>query len=225
MYKSFKDIKVLLAEDEQKLSELMKDAIGEYFQEFIVVDNGEKALEAYNQYKPDIIITDILMPKLSGLELLKKLRDLNSNIPIIILSAHSDTEKLLQAIEYGATRYFIKPLDPDELLDYMITVTEKLEHIYQIQLIESFSFSHSKKLLYHQSNIIKLTKRETDFIILLLKKADYIANNELIKKTLWRNEEVSNERLRTFIRRLRGKTSKELIKNNSSLGYSLTPAL
>ena len=225
MYESFKKIKVLLAEDEVKLSKLMKDAIGEYFQEFIVVDNGEKALEAYKLHKPNIVITDILMPKLSGLELLKKLREINESVPIIILSAHSDTEKLLQAIEYGATRYFIKPLDPDELLDYMVTVIKKLEQKDKIELIETYSFSYFKKILYSNNEIIKLTKRETDFIILLLNQSDHIANNKLIKNTLWGEEEVSNERLRTFIRRLRAKTSKELIQNNSSLGYSLTLAL
>jgi len=225
MYESFKKIKVLLAEDEIKLSKLMKDAIGEYFQEFIVVDNGEKALKAYTLHKPDIVITDILMPKLSGLELLKKLREINESVPIIILSAHSDTEKLLKAIEYGATRYFIKPLDPDELLDYMVTIIKKLEQKDKIELIETYSFSHFKKILYSDKEIIKLTKRETDFIVLLLDQSDYIANNKLIKTTLWGEEEVSNERLRTFIRRLRAKTSKELIQNNSSLGYSLTLAL
>jgi DNA-binding response OmpR family regulator len=225
MYQSLKNIKVLLAEDEKKLSKLMKDAIGEYFQEFIVVDNGEKVLKVYKKHKPDILITDILMPKLDGLELLKKLREKSEKLPIIILSAHSDTEKLLKAIEYGATRYFIKPLDPDDLLDYLSTLTKKLEERKSIALLAPFFFSSEKKLLYLNNEILKLTKREIDFISLLLNEPDYIANNELIKKSLWSQEEVSNERLRTFIRRLRNKTSKELIKSNSSLGYSITLAL
>jgi len=223
MYKALKEITILLAEDEEKLSELMQDAIGEYFKNFTVVKDGEEALNSYNKERPDIIITDILMPKISGLELLKTLREQDEKVPIIILSAHSDTDKLLQAIEFGATRYFIKPLDPDELLDYMITIVKKLEDKDILHFTENFRFSLSKKLLYSNSSHIKLTKRERDFILLLSKQKDYIADNNLIKKTLWKKEdEVSNERLRTFIRRLRKKTSKNLIQSNSKQGYSLT---
>ena len=223
MYKALKEIRILLAEDEEKLSELMQEAIGEYFKKFTVVKDGEEALKAYDKERPDIVITDILMPKISGLELLKILREQDEKLPIIILSAHSDTHKLLQAIEFGATRYFIKPLDPDELLDYMLTIVKKLEDKDILHFTENFRFSLSKKLLYSNNSSIKLTKREKDFILLLSKEKDCIADNNLIKKTLWKKEdEVSNERLRTFIRRLRKKTSKNLIQSNSKQGYSLT---
>jgi len=223
MYKALKEITVLLAEDEKKLSELMQDAIGEYFKKFSVVKDGEEALMTYKKERPHIVITDILMPKINGLELLKKLREEDEKLPIIILSAHSDTDKLLQAIEFGATRYFIKPLDPDELLDYMLTVVKKLEDKDILYFTENFKFSLSKKLLYSNDTSIKLSKREKDFIILLSKERDYIADKNLIKKTLWREEEeVSDERLRTFIRRFRKKTSKNLIQSNSKQGYSLT---
>jgi len=224
MYQNLKNITVLLAEDEKKLSELMKDAIGEYFQEFIVVEDGIKALEAYDKYKPDIVITDILMPKLNGLALLKNLRKESEKLTIIILSAYSDTPKLLQAIDYGVSKYFIKPLDPDELLDYILTLVPKLEQSHTIKLIDNFIFNKSRKQLFLKQALVSLTKRELDFFTLLLGQEEYLADNPLIKKYLWNNETVLNERLRTFIKRLRNKTSKELIKNNSGLGYSLTPA-
>ena len=225
MYQNLKKITILLAEDEKKLSELMKDAIGEYFQEFIVVEDGIKALKAYEEYQPDIVITDILMPKLNGLALLKKLREEREQLPIIILSAYSDTNKLLQAIDYGVSKYFIKPLDPDELLDYILTLVPKLEQSHSIELIDNFSFNRNKKQLFLKEVPLTLTKRELDFFTLLLNQEEYIADNQLIKKQLWRDESVLNERLRTFIKRLRNKTSKDLIKNNSSLGYSLALAL
>jgi len=225
MYQKFKNITILLAEDEKKISELMKDAIGEYFKEFIVVRDGVKALEIYKKYHPDIVITDILMPKLNGLELLKELREQNEKLPIIILSAHSDTEKLLQAIDYGVSKYFIKPLDPDELLDYILTLVPKLKQNHLIKLVDHFSFNKTKRQLFLKQDLISLTKRELDFFMLLLEQKEYIASNQLIKDTLWNEENTPNERLRTFIRRLRKKSSKDLIKNNSSLGYSLILAL
>jgi len=222
MYKKFKNITVLLAEDEKILSELMNDAIGEYFKEFILVKDGIEALDAYKKHQPDIVITDILMPKLNGLSLLKALREHNEQLPIIILSAHSDTNKLLQAIDYGVSKYFIKPLDPDELLEYIMTLIPKIQQNNSIKFIDNFLFYKSKKQLFLDNELISLTKRELDFFLLLLTQDEYLADNQLIKKILWKNEEVNNERLRTFIRRVRNKTSKSLIKNNSGLGYSLT---
>ena len=222
MYKDLKNISVLLAEDEKELSKLMKDAIGEYFKEFIVVDNGKKALQAYKKYKPHIVISDILMPKLNGLELLKRLREENEKLPIILLSAYSDTSKLLQAIDNGVSKYFIKPLDPDELLEYLLTLIPKLEKMHIVELGNNFSYNQAKKQLSNEEKVISLTKRELDFIQLLLEQHEYLADNQLIKKSLWKEENIPNERLRTFIRRLRNKTSKEFIKNNSSLGYSLS---
>jgi DNA-binding response OmpR family regulator len=198
----------------------MKTAIGEYFHKFIIVYNGEEALEAYHKHLPNIVITDILMPKLSGLELMQELRDIDANLPIIILSAHSDSDKLLKAIDLGVTKYFVKPVDPDELLEYISTLTSKITKNKFIKLKENFNFNIQKNELYLNESTIKLTKKEKNLLTFLLRQKEYIANSADIKKLLW-SIEVSDERLRTFIRRLRAKTSKDLIVNSSGIGYGL----
>lgn len=224
MQEQFKNISILLAEDEKKLALAMKSAIGEYFHQFTVAHDGEEALQAYKKHKPHILITDILMPKRTGLELMKALREIDKELPIIILSAHSDSEKLLEAIDWGVTKYFVKPVDPDELLDYMATLIPKIEKKIIIELKENFSFNSRTKELYCNNAPIKLTKREIDFLTFLLKQKEYMASNQIIKRVIW-NEEVPNERLRTFIRRLRAKTSKELIVNSSGVGYSIATSV
>jgi DNA-binding response OmpR family regulator len=220
MYSQLKDISILLAEDEKKLASAMKRAIGEYFQEFIVAYDGEDALKSYYKYMPHIVITDILMPKLTGLELTEELKEVDDRLPIIILSAHSDKDKLLKAIDLGVTKYFIKPVDPDELLEYISILLPKIKKRNIVKLKDNFYFNIQKKELYLNHSIINLTKREIQLITFLLEQKEYISNNLTIKKLLW-SEEVSDERLRTFIRRLRAKTSKSLIINSSGLGYSL----
>jgi len=224
MYNQFKKITILLAEDEKKLALTMKTAIGEYFHRFIVVHNGEDAIEAYHQYRPDILITDILMPKLTGLELMKQLREVDRNLPIIILSAYSDSEKLLQAIDFGVTKYFIKPFDPDELLEYIGTLIPTIKKEETVKLKNDFNFNLIKRELYLNKELIKLTTKEIQLISFLLKQKGFIANHKDIKILLWK-EEVSNERLRTFIKRLRKKTSKELIVNSSGMGYGIATSL
>jgi len=220
VYSQFKNITILLAEDEKKLAYAMKTAIGEYFQKFIVVHNGEDALKSYYKDMPHIIITDILMPKLTGLELMKELRKVDNNLPIVILSAHSDKEKLLTAIDFGVTKYFIKPVDPDELLDYISMLAPKIKEQNLIRLKDDFNFNIQKKELYLNKLTINLTKREISLIAFLVEQKEYMSDNITIKNLLW-NEKVSDERLRTFIRRLRAKTSKSLIINSSGLGYGL----
>ncbi len=220
--KILKKLKILLVEDEEKLATLLKDAIGDNFHSFTIVYDGEEGLEMFSNITPDIVITDITMPKMTGLEMAKKIKKLNANVPIIILSAFSDTDKFLDAIDIGVVKYLIKPFDPDELLEYISSISENFESKV-IELEEDFSFNLTTKSLYKNARFVSLTKKENTFIQLLLQNIDGKRNvsDETIKSKLWIGEDVSDERLRTFIRRLRAKTSKNLILNFKGEGYQI----
>jgi DNA-binding response OmpR family regulator len=217
-----KGLKVLLVEDEEKLALFLKNAIGDSFYRFYVANNGKDGLEQFLALKPDVVITDITMPELSGLAMAKEIRKTNPKIPIIILSAYGETDKFLDAIDVGVSKYFIKPYDPDELLEYINTIGNKLEEKI-VDLDNNFSFNKSSNALYKNAKYVALTKKELEFIHLLLKEsqnAGFGASDGVIKEKLW-TQEVSQERLRAFISRLRAKTSKELIVNVKGYGYRL----
>ncbi|SFV64612.1 Putative two-component response regulator [hydrothermal vent metagenome] len=222
MYNNLKNIKILLAEDEKRLATFMQSAIGDFCESFSVVYNGEEGLKAYKEIKPDIVITDIMMPKMNGLDMSRAIRKINPNQIIVILSAYSETDKLLTAIDLEIKKYFIKPFDPDELLDYLCEVIGKLEIKKIISSTENYIFNTKTKKLYRGDEVIQLTKREIDFIELLINQSDNFIDDETIKRELWNEKNVSDDRVRTFIRRLRQKTSKELIKNVSGQGYTLS---
>ncbi|WP_321471519.1 response regulator transcription factor [Halarcobacter sp.] len=217
-----KELKVLFVEDEVNISKLLKDAISDYFFSFTIANNGEEGLEKYKKINPDLIITDIMMPKLDGLDMTKEIRKENENIPIIVLSAFSDKEKLLKAIDIGITKYFIKPFDPDELLEYIITIASKLDKSRIICLNKHFTFDNNTNNLFEDEQLINITKREKNFIYLLIKNKNTITSTDELKQKLWENETVTDERVRTFIKRFRKKTSKELIKNISGQGYLIS---
>lgn len=219
--KIFQDITILFAEDEKRLAKLMQSAIEGYFDKFIMVSNGEEAIKKYHEIKPDIIVTDIMMPKINGLELAKEIKSIDENIPIIILSAYSHTDMLLEAIDIGVKKYFIKPFNPDELLQYIATLIPKVRNNKIEILIDDFNFDIKNKKLYQNETEILLTKREADFFSILIDKKDYGVNTKIIKSILWSDKDVPNDRLRTFIKRLRDKTSKKLIENISSHGYRI----
>jgi len=219
--RALKELKVLLVEDEEKLATLLKNAIGDSFYSFRLASNGEEGLEMFKTISPDIIITDISMPRMDGLEMSKKIRELDADIPIIILSAFSETDKFLNAIDVGVVKYLIKPVDPDELLEYISSLSEKLESKL-IELVDGFTFNRTKNSLYKNARYISLSKNESKFMELLLQSRSdtkNIVDEETIKKSIWENEEVSSDRLRTFIKRLRAKTSKNLVLNIKGEGY------
>ncbi len=220
--KILKGLKVLLVEDEEKLATLLKNAIGDSFYSFTLAKDGQEGLEKFLSISPDIIITDIMMPRLTGLEMAKEIRKIDENIPIIILSAFSESDKFLDAIDVGVVKYLIKPFDPEELLDYIESIGEKLGSRL-IELCDGFLFNLTTKSLYKNSRYISLSKKESKFIELLLKDNSdrYIVSSEMIKNSLWEDENVSDERLRTFIRRLRAKTSKKLLLNIKGEGYQI----
>ncbi|AXH12284.1 response regulator transcription factor [Halarcobacter bivalviorum] len=216
------DLKILCVEDEENISKLLKNAIGENFYSFAIAKDGIEGLEKFEKVSPDIIITDIMMPKLDGLEMTKKIKELNDSIPIIILSAFSEKEKLLKAIDLGISKYFIKPFDPEELLEYITVLAQKIDKQRVICLNKYFSFDVNSKNLFEKESLIKLSKREKEFINLLVKSKKDFVSIDTMKTILWEDEVVSDERIRTFIKRLRQKTNKELIVNISGQGYLIS---
>ncbi|MCK5111444.1 MAG: response regulator transcription factor [Arcobacteraceae bacterium] len=218
-----KELKVLLVEDEENLSQLLKNAIGDNFDSFTVANNGKDGIEKFKKISPDLVITDIMMPVLTGLEMAKELKQINPNISIIILSAFSDKDKLLNAIDVGVVKYFIKPFDPDELLNYIISISSTLGSNL-ILLAEQFKFNKVTGSLYKNNKLVPLSRKEKDFLQLMAQKSPEVINDVCIKSVLWKDEEVSDERLRTFIKRLRIKTSKRLVQNVKGQGYQIALA-
>ncbi|MDD3008569.1 MAG: response regulator transcription factor [Arcobacter sp.] len=216
-----KTLKILIVEDEKRLAQLLKEAISDSFFKVIIAKDGIEGLKKYKSFKPDIVITDIMMPQLDGLEMTLKIKEIDSNIPIIVLSAHSDKEKLLKAIDVGINKYFIKPFDPDEVIEHIKKLAPKIEKQKISILKDEFIFDNNNFSLYKNEQLINLTKREKEFIYLLIKNKNSIVKTQTIKNSLW-DEEVNDERLRTFIKRLRLKTSKDLIENISGQGYLIS---
>ena len=218
--KSLKSLKILLVEDEKKIAKLLKSALGDNFRSFLVANDGIEGFDIFSKTSPDIIITDIMMPRESGLEMAQKIRGINKNIPIIILSAFSEKEKLFGAIDVGVTKYFTKPYDPEEILEYILSIASSLEEKI-IKLNEGYSFNKNSASLYKNKKYIALSKKEVKLVELFLDAEDKILSYEVIKKSLWMDEEISDERLRTFVKRFREKTSKSFIQTLKGIGYKL----
>lgn len=216
------NLTVLFVEDEKELRNALENAIGDEFGKFIVARDGDDGLKKFKKFKPDIVITDILMPIVNGLEMAKEIKQLSKETPIIILSAFSEKERLLKAIDVGIDKYLIKPIDPDELmLTLNLIATEMLSLDQLVELGHGYQFDKGRKVLVRDGNTIPLTKKELLFLSILVKNLGVFVLHEEIKKYVWTNKNVTDAAIRTFIKRVREKTGKEFIKNVPGLGYKI----
>ncbi|MDR1615292.1 MAG: response regulator transcription factor [Campylobacteraceae bacterium] len=217
-----KKLTVLYVEDEANIRKSLTNAIQDGFKAFLTAQDGSEGIKKFKKYKPDIVITDLLMPIKDGLSLAREIKSVSKDTLIIVLSAFSEKEKLLGAIDAGVDKYLIKPIYPDELL---LLVAELAHQRFASNNIKElgggYEFDKNKKVLIKDGKIIVLTKKEIAFISFLVDRLDSFAPHEEIKQSVWANKKVSDAAIRTFIKRIREKTDRDFIKNMPALGYKI----
>ncbi|ELZ6056386.1 response regulator transcription factor [Campylobacter jejuni] len=222
MSQECKELIILVVEDEVKARESMINILSERFSKVIGAQNGDEGLKKFKKFKPDLVITDIAMPIMDGLDMAREIKEISDDVPIVVLGAYSEKERLLRSIDIGIDKYLIKPVDIKELfkvLDYLIG--EKIEANMLVKISEEYQFNKTKRTLIYSGEEIVLTKKELAFISLLLKQPGALVLHEDIKKNVWIGEHVSDTAVRTFIKRVRDKVGEDFIKNVPSLGYKI----
>lgn len=212
---------LMIVEDEDRLREGLNKALSGFFSKIITAKNGDEGLKKFKKFTPDIVITDILMPIVDGLDMATSIKEISKNTPIIVLSAYSEKERLLRAIDIGIDKYLIKPVDVDELLHIIMLIKDTKIGENNVKINEHYEFDRSKRLLVRDGVEIPLTKKELSFIMLLIKQAGALVLHEDIKRNIWTNESVTDTAIRTFIKRVRDKVGEGLIKNVPGLGYKV----
>lgn len=219
---------LLYAEDEFDIRKNNIEFIqNEYNLSVIEASDGQEAWELYEKYQPEIIITDIVMPKLSGLEFVAKIREKDNKTPVIVLSAYSEQEKLLKAIELNLISYQIKPLNRKKLTEALnkamevIQIDIKMNEIFLFNL-EKDSYNFKTKELIVDEKIQKLTKSELVVLELFLQNRNIIIDTHTIFNTLWEIErEFNANSLRLMIKKIRKKLPKDLLVSVYGKGYKL----
>lgn len=219
------NLTLLYVEDDKELREQFVRILRPKFKEIFEASDGLEALEQYQQHKPDMMLVDINLPEIDGLEVIERVREQDKETPIVILSAYSDQNKLLRAIKLGLSEYLIKPVPHKKLLallDNMAMLYEsQREDKNNIQLQNAYCWKKEEKVLYYQEKLITLTKRERIFLDFMLKHVDTIVPFVNILNLLWEDEEsqVAYSSLSHLLKRLKKKLPEELIENIYAEGY------
>ncbi len=224
------NLKVLYVEDNEEFAKSTCEILENFFFLVDLAINGEDGLQKYinyfNKYDNyyDIVITDICMPKINGLELTKRVYKLNNNQPVIVVSAHDESKYLLEFINIGIEHFIVKPFDLNEIVEVLYNSLVKINNVNPvIELINNFTWNQKDKILFYKDNIIKLTKKEILFIQILIKNGNSISSIDEILNNIWDETiyEISTDVLNPVISRLRKKLPEKLIKSIYGLGYKL----
>lgn len=227
MRENLKNFTLLYAEDDKSIQVEMLEYFSSYFKEVYVANDGKEALEIYKQNKPDVMILDIYMPHLSGLELAKILRENDYKTKIVLITAFSKDSIMLEAINININInfYITKPATLQNIKQMLDKIALDLSRSSSmiVEFKNNISFNLSSKQLLNKNEEIKLSKKESDLLELFCKNINKSIKIEDIMAYCWSdiNFEVSLESVKSLVSNLRKKLPKDSILNIYGVGYML----
>ena len=219
MQKDFSNLTILYVEDEALIRQNAVEYLGRICKTVFEAEDGFQALQLYHDSKPDIIISDIKMPHINGLEFARKIRQIDKTTPIIIATAHTETDYLLQAVELQLVKYIVKPITAPKLKSALDLAHEHLNQSNIMILAKESVYDSLNKTLIINKEIIKLTKNELLLLDLLIKNHQRTVTYQEIENLIWPYEGMSIDALRSLVRSLRKKLQGDFIENISGIGY------
>lgn len=218
----FKDKSILFAEDDNITRIEMSAILEMLFKKVYSVKDGEEAFRIYEEESPDIILTDIVMPKIDGLALIKKIRQVNYDIPIILLTSFAEKEFLLDASNLSIDGYLVKPTELEKLTQTLCKAIQRIQkHIEIVSLGKELFYNSATNELYLKGNIVALGGKEHKLLLLLIENRHRTIRKEEIEKELWPIDTVSNSAIKKLVLRIRQKMEKNLIVSVRGIGYRL----
>ena len=212
--------KVLCVEDEACILNNIMESLELFFGKVVGVRDGREALEEAKSNEYDVMMFDVSIPHMDGLEVVKKIREFDKKVPIIILSAHTEQEYLWRAVELKITRYLAKPYDKNTLLKALEDVAKELtNHMPMVKITEGCMYDFCKKTVIREDEITHLSKSESRLLEYFLKRPNQTITYEQIFDYLWEFEQPSKEALKSIVKELRKKVDNNFIKNLYGVGY------
>lgn len=220
-------IKILLAEDEPSLGQIIKESLETRNFEVLLCADGEQAYKTYKIEKPVLLVLDVMMPKKDGFTLAEEIRKEDPAIPIIFLTAKSQTEDVVHGFTIGGNDYLKKPFSMEELIVRINALLNrnKNENLNEPIQLGNYSFNLKKQTLQINSEIETLTHREAHLLYHLINNQNEVLERSFILKKLWGDDDFFNARsMDVFITKLRKKLNKDdtlQIVNVRGYGYKL----
>ena len=220
--------KILYAEDDEKTRKNYTELLSYYFTEVYQAKDGDQAYKLFIQHQPEIVILDINMPIMDGLSIARKIKDLNNDIKIIMLTALDQKEQLLEAINIEVSGYLIKPVKTIEFESILLKINEQLKKEENkksiLKLQGNIYWDNTKQILYKNRQVIKLTKKEHLLISLLCSNINKTFETNVILNSVWEddiNKEYDTKALRALVSRIKNKLDTQIFESIYNVGYKI----
>lgn len=222
--------RILLAEDDENLGSLLKEYLNIKGYETELYPDGNKAFKGFIKEHFDLCILDIMMPEKDGFTVAKEIRLINSDIPIIFLTAKSLKEDVLEGFTIGADDYITKPFSMEELLSRIEAILRRTKHgqdggSRDVFHLGNYVFETKKQLLIHGTKVRKLTTKESELLKLLCNNKNKVLERNFALRTIWIDDNYFNARsMDVYITKLRKYLKEEPsieIINVHGKGYKL----
>lgn len=225
--------KILIVDDEYQITRVLKRSLQAHRYDVRTASDGESALELFHDFHPDLIITDLQMPAMNGIELCREIRKV-SEIPIIILSVKGEEKTKVSALDAGADDYITKPFGMDELLARVRATLRRVpEEKAEETLLEvgDFSINLAKYQAFVRGEEVHLTPKEFELLTFLVKNHGKVLTHRVLLSGIWGvNFIEQTEYLRVFLGNLRKKiepnpSKPQYILTEPWIGYRFNPSL
>ena len=217
-----KPLQALYVEDDKVLRESIGASLGYYFDNVITAASYDEALKIYHNEKIDMLFVDIEMPGKSGIDLVKVIRTDDKKIPIVMVTAYSDTQYLLKLIPQNIQHYLIKPVTLNRLEESLYASLDYLDtDALELTLKVGVSYTPKDGVIRFDDKEIHLTAREKVLINLLLEHKNHYVSYTEIENEVWYPDVMSQSALKSMIYNLRKKLPVDCIKTYAKEGYVL----
>lgn len=217
---------ILYVEDELEIQTQIAEYLENYFARVHLASKGNEALISYNQHHPDVLLLDINLPDLNGLSLAKEIRKKDHEVKIVMLTAHTEKEKLLKATELKLTKYLIKPVAPKAFKAMLTMLAQELMRnpTHFIRLNENYIWDKEKLTLSINQETVQLSQKEHCLLKLFINNKSQLVSYEKIMAVVWEDAykiEISIDSVKNQVSHLRKKLPKNSIASVYGMGYLL----
>ncbi|WP_436860103.1 response regulator [Mammaliicoccus lentus] len=226
--------KVLVVDDEQSIVTLLKYNLEQAGYQVIVAYDGVQALEKVNEEKPDLVVLDVMLPEMDGIEVCKTIRSDKNQVPILMLTAKDDEFDRVLGLELGADDYMTKPFSPREVVARVKAILRRVSQIESSQLDEdediilgSIRIRPDYFEVYRNDELLELTPKEFELLLYLIERQGRVITREHMLNSVWNYEFAGDSRIvDVHISHLRDKLEEnpkqpQFIKTVRGLGYKL----
>lgn len=217
-----KDKKILYAEDDTITRTQTAEILEILFGSVIVTDNGKEAFQLYEDESPDLLLTDIKMPRKDGISLIRRIRQNDYELPIVLITSFAEQHLLLDAANLSIDGYLVKPVELDKLTS---ALCKAIQRSYKeeglIVLCKNIYYNTATKELYRNARNVVLGVKEQELLRLLLSNRHRTVTKEEIGQLLWPLDTICESAVKNIVLRLRKKIGADVIVSVRGVGYRL----